>query len=76
MLFDILIAGGLLGEFLATNLKIDVQFYIFYTKIFVTVPGGSISQDGEKPRTNYCIFDAPEDMESMRNHEQVCNTFP
>lgn len=47
VLFDILIAGGLL------------------------VPGGSISQDGEKPRTNYCIFDAPEDMESMRNHEQV-----
>ncbi|XP_073840959.1 basic leucine zipper and W2 domain-containing protein kra [Musca autumnalis] len=47
VLFDILIAGGLL------------------------VPGGSISQDGEKPRTNYCIFEAPEDMESMRNHEQV-----
>jgi len=50
VLFDILIAGGLL------------------------VPGGSISQDGEKPRTNYCIFDAPEDMESMRNHEQVCKS--
>ena len=49
VLFDILIAGGLL------------------------VPGGSISQDGEKPRTSYCIFDAPESMESMRNHEQVCN---
>ncbi|KAH8306453.1 hypothetical protein KR018_011692 [Drosophila ironensis] len=47
VLFDILIAGGLL------------------------VPGGSISQDGEKPRTNYCIFDAPESMEAMRNHEQV-----
>ncbi|KAL9872920.1 protein krasavietz [Glossina fuscipes] len=47
VLFDILIAGGLL------------------------VPGGSISQDGEKPRTNYCIFEAPEDMEAMRNHEQV-----
>lgn len=41
--------------------------------IIVIVPGGSISQDGEKPRTSYCIFDAPEDMESMRNHEQVCN---
>lgn len=35
------------------------------------MPGGSISQDGEKPRTSYCIFDAPESMESMRNHEQV-----
>lgn len=47
VLFDILIAGGLL------------------------VPGGSISQDGEKPRTNYCIFVGSEDMEAMRNHEQV-----
>ncbi|XP_030376011.1 protein krasavietz [Scaptodrosophila lebanonensis] len=47
VLFDILIAGGLL------------------------VPGGSISQDGEKPRTSYCVFGAPEDMEAMRNHEQV-----
>ncbi|XP_018801792.1 PREDICTED: protein krasavietz [Bactrocera latifrons] len=47
VLFDILIAGGLL------------------------VPGGSISQDGEKPRTTYCIFEASEDIETMRNHEQV-----
>ncbi|XP_011192509.1 protein krasavietz [Zeugodacus cucurbitae] len=47
VLFDILIAGGLL------------------------VPGGSISQDGEKPRTSYCIFEANEDIETMRNHEQV-----
>jgi len=47
VLFDILIAGGLL------------------------IPGGSISQDGDKPFTNACIFKAPSDMESMRNHEQV-----
>jgi len=47
VLFDILIAGGLL------------------------VPGGSISQDGEKPSTEYCIFRAAEDMEAMHNHEQV-----
>jgi len=47
VLFDILIAGGLL------------------------VPGGSISQDGEKPSTEYCIFNAPEDMEAMRAQEQV-----
>lgn len=47
VLFDILIAGGLL------------------------VPGGSISQDGEKPHTDRCLFAAPEDMESMRNHEQI-----
>lgn len=47
VLFDILIAGGLL------------------------VPGGSISQDGEKPYTTQCIFAASEDMESMREQEQV-----
>lgn len=47
VLFDILIAGGLL------------------------VPGGSISQDGETPSTQFCIFNAPDDMDSMRNHEQV-----
>ncbi|XP_063697089.1 protein krasavietz [Culicoides brevitarsis] len=47
VLFDILIAGGLL------------------------VPGGSISQDGERPFTNACIFKASSDMEAMRNHEQI-----
>lgn len=47
VLFDILIAGGLL------------------------VPGGGISQDGEKPQTNFCIFGASEDMEAMHSHEQV-----
>ncbi|KAL1122921.1 hypothetical protein AAG570_003246, partial [Ranatra chinensis] len=36
------------------------------------VPGGSIAQDGDKPcKTKACIFDAPEDMVSMRNYEQV-----
>lgn len=49
VLFDILIAGGLL------------------------VPGGSISQDGEKPYTKACIFAASEDMDSMREQEQVLN---
>lgn len=49
VLFDILIAGGLL------------------------VPGGSISQDGEKPYTKACIFAASEEMESMREQEQVKN---
>lgn len=47
VLFDILIAGGLL------------------------VPGGSISQDGEFPYTKACIFAAPEDMQSMREQEQI-----
>ena len=48
VLFDILIAGGLL------------------------VPGGSIAQDGDKPvKTTACVFEQSEDMESMRNFEQV-----
>lgn len=47
VLFDILIAGGLL------------------------VPGGSISQDGEMPYTKACIFAASEEMESMREQEQI-----
>ncbi|KAK7864655.1 hypothetical protein R5R35_012424 [Gryllus longicercus] len=36
------------------------------------VPGGSIAQDGDKPyKTNACVFEAPEDMESMHSYEQV-----
>jgi hypothetical protein len=48
VLFDILIAGGLL------------------------VPGGSIAHDGDKPvKTMACVFEQSEDIESMRNFEQV-----
>ncbi|XP_067003573.1 protein krasavietz [Anabrus simplex] len=36
------------------------------------VPGGSIAQDGDKPcKTNACIFEAPEDMDSLHSYEQV-----
>ena len=36
------------------------------------VPGGSIAQDGDKPvKTTACVFEQDEDMESMRNFEQV-----
>ncbi|GLH01790.1 hypothetical protein R5R35_002839 [Gryllus longicercus] len=36
------------------------------------MPGGSIAQDGEKTcKASVCIFEAPEDMESMHNFEQV-----
>lgn len=72
VLFDILIAGGLLGEFCNELLY---RGRIVTCFLLSTVPGGSISQDGEKPRTDCCIFAAPEDMESMRNHEQVGSTF-
>jgi len=40
------------------------------------VPGGSIAQDGDKPvKTSACVFEQPEDMESMRNFEQVMLVF-
>nr|CAD7265101.1 unnamed protein product [Timema shepardi] len=36
------------------------------------VPGGSIAQEGDKPcKTTACVFEAPEDMDSMHNFEQV-----
>lgn len=36
------------------------------------VPGGSIAVEGDKPcKTNACVFEAPEDMDSMHNYEQV-----
>lgn len=35
------------------------------------VPGGSISPEGETPRTDCCMFSSPDDMDSMRNQEQV-----
>lgn len=35
------------------------------------LPGGSVSMDGESPKTNTCIFSANEDMDTMRNFEQV-----
>nr|CAD7432608.1 unnamed protein product [Timema monikensis] len=38
------------------------------------VPGGSIAQEGDKPcKTTACVFEAPEDMDSMHNFEQVYN---
>lgn len=40
------------------------------------VPGGSIAQDGDKPvKTSACVFEQAEDMESMRNFEQVARCF-
>jgi predicted secreted protein len=46
---------------------------LFHILLFILVPGGSIAQDGDKPcKTNACVFEAPEDMDSMHNYEQVC----
>lgn len=48
---------------------------LFNVLLFVLVPGGSIAQDGDKPcKTNACVFEAPEDMDSMHNYEQVSCT--
>lgn len=38
----------------------------------ISVPGGSIAQDGDRPcKTMACVFEAPADMASMHNYEQV-----
>lgn len=38
--------------------------------VFV-VPGGSIAQDGPLCKTKACVFEAPADLASLRNYEQV-----
>lgn len=39
---------------------------------YVVVPGGSIAQDSDRIcRTSSCVFEAPGDMASLRNYEQV-----
>lgn len=53
-----------------TSLSKDI--YIVDILNSFSVPGGSIAQDGDKPcKTNACIFEASEDMESMHSYEQV-----
>ncbi|XP_045504057.1 protein krasavietz [Colias croceus] len=60
----------------AAGSKLDYRRYgevIFDVLIAggLLLPGGSVSMDGETPKTNTCIFSASEDMETMRNFEQV-----
>ncbi|CAH4027413.1 protein krasavietz [Pieris rapae] len=60
----------------AAGSKLDYRRYgevIFDVLIAggLLLPGGSVSMDGETPKTNTCIFNASEDMESMHNFEQV-----
>ncbi|VVC88205.1 protein krasavietz [Leptidea sinapis] len=60
----------------AAGSKLDYRRYgevIFDVLIAggLLLPGGSVSMDGESPKTNTCIFNASEDMDSMRNFEQV-----
>lgn len=59
------------------DLRNSVDRYVCDERVvFVAVPGGSVSMDGETPKTNICIFSANEDMESMRNFEQVPSHHP
>ncbi|CAF4880920.1 protein krasavietz [Pieris napi] len=60
----------------AAGSKLDYRRYgevIFDVLIAggLLLPGGSVSMDGETPKTNTCIFNASEEMESMHNFEQV-----
>ncbi|KAL4708021.1 hypothetical protein ACJJTC_014541 [Scirpophaga incertulas] len=66
VIFDVLIAGGLLP--IDTHLQChQCSNGILFSQSRV----GSVSMDGETPKTNTCIFNASEDMETMRNFEQV-----
>lgn len=49
--------------------------FINHVVLLSCYTGGSISQDGEKPYTSACIFAASEDMDSMREQEQVSFEF-
>lgn len=72
VLFDILIAGGLLVPGEKTFFTFEYSHIVAHTlRYFTFSAGGSISQDGEKPYTSACIFAASEDMDSMREQEQV-----
>ncbi|XP_041982804.1 protein krasavietz [Aricia agestis] len=60
----------------AAGSKLDYRRYgevIFDVLIAggLLLPGGSVSMDGETPKTNTCIFNANEDMDTMRNFEQI-----
>lgn len=80
-LFDILVAGGMLGEYFIypniltvcvdyaelwqlTIIKLDICFSF-------PAPGGTLSDD--MTRTEFCVFTAQEDLETMQAYAQVCN---
>lgn len=49
-----------------------IEILIYALIFFISVPGGSVAQDGDKLcKTNACIFEASDDMASMRSFEQV-----
>lgn len=75
-LFDILVAGGMLGES-------NVFFHYFHFVLIVAdfnmsllfvscplAPGGTLADD--MTRTEFCVFTAQEDLETMQAYAQVC----
>lgn len=67
-LFDVLIAGGLLG----INEHITSQSQLLSIK-FSLAPGGTIVQDGvgKSCRTETCLFCGPDTIEHIKGWEQV-----
>ncbi len=73
-LFDILIAGGLLGNFLLISMHHNFPISILCI-YFQLAPGGTLIQDagtGKSCRTETCLFGGPDSMEHVKGWEQVC----
>lgn len=70
-LFDILVAGGMLGESLCGDQHVVLVFYVFKPKYLChpLAPGGTLSDD--MTRTEFCLFTAQEDLETMQAYAQV-----
>lgn len=83
-LFDILVAGGMLGEFKSTDWERfggpavaapmckDHEQLLPLTTCFYpsrAAPGGTLSDD--MTRTEFCLFTAQEDLETMQAYAQV-----
>ena len=77
-LFDIMVAGGMLGKTeTITRRKTTNEGCVRLTKIkkmcFSTAPGGTLSD--EVTSTEFCLFKAQEDMETMQAYAQVTVKF-
>lgn len=71
-LFDILVAGGMLGTLCGIALS------LYSTDVWLSLrshaaPGGTLSDD--MTRTEFCLFTAQEDLETMQAYAQVRSKF-
>ncbi|TEA34172.1 hypothetical protein DBR06_SOUSAS2710035 [Sousa chinensis] len=73
-LFDILVAGSMLGIDLFCKCSSDFSIVLMVITFPFLAPGGTRIDDGDKTKmTNHCVFSANEDHETIRNYAQVFN---